>query len=176
MTFERLNIPEVLLFKPNRFIDERGFFSETYNKKLFDSAIGENINFVQDNFSESKKGVLRGIHYQEMPYSQAKLVRVSLGAVFDVAVDLRKESPNYLNWVGVELSDKNGHQLWIPEGFGHAFLTLSDVAHFSYKTSSFYNKESERTVLWDDPRIGINWPNISNIKISKKDLNGVNID
>lgn len=176
MIFEKLEIPGIYLLKPERFTDERGFFSETYNKKKFDSLLGKNIDFVQDNFSESKKGVIRGIHFQEYPHSQAKLVRVSFGKVFDVAVDLRKDSQTYLKWVGVELSAENGYQLWIPEGFGHAFLTLSNVAHFAYKTSSFYDKDSERTILWNDPKIGINWPEVSRVEISEKDLKGMNIE
>jgi dTDP-4-dehydrorhamnose 3,5-epimerase len=142
-------------------------------KKNFNKIIGKNIEFVQDNFSISKKGVFRGIHFQKKPYEQGKLVRVSLGRVIDIAVDLRKNSPTYLKWEKVELSDENRFQLWIPEGFGHAFFTLSDVAHFCYKTTNFYNKESEECIIWNDPTIGISFnENDIQMIISSKDLKG----
>ena len=134
------------------------------------------IEFVQDNFSMSRKGVLRGIHYQKEPFSQGKLVSVTSGSVYDVAVDLRKDSSTYLKWFGIELNEENGFQLWIPEGFGHAFLTLSESAHFCYKTTNFYNKDSEVTISWDDPKIAIDWSMFDlEIIISSKDLEGKNI-
>jgi len=172
MEFKRLKIPDVILIEPPSFEDDRGFFYESYNKKEFDKIVGEEINFVQDNFSCSSSGVLRGIHYQEYPFSQGKLVRVSKGKVFDVAIDLREESPFYLSWVSAELSDENKRQLWIPEGFGHAFLTLSDEAHFNYKTTNFYNPSFEKTIIWNDSKIGIKWPEVENLNISEKDLKG----
>ena len=175
MDYEKLNIQDLYLFKPKRYIDDRGFFTEAYNKKVFDNIIGKEIEFVQDNFSYSKYGVLRGIHLQNKPFSQGKLVRVTRGEVFDVAVDLRENSPFYLKWVSAVLSEENRNQLWIPEGFGHGFLTLSEEAHFNYKTTSFYDKSSERTILWNDPKINIDWPKIKEIKISDKDALGENI-
>lgn len=176
MDYEKLNIQDLYLFKPKRYFDDRGFFTETYNKKVFDSIIGKEIEFVQDNFSMSRKGVLRGIHFQEEPFAQGKLVSVSSGSVYDVAVDLRKNSSTYLKWFGIELNEENGFQLWIPEGFGHAFLTLSESAHFCYKTTNFYNKKSEVTISWNDPKIGIDWSMFDlEIIISPKDLEGKNI-
>ena len=176
MSFKKLAIPDVILFKPNVFKDDRGFFQESYNQKYFNKAVGKQINFFQDNHSFSNKYVLRGIHFQMDPSAQGKLVRVVSGKVFDIAVDLRVNSPTYGEWVGEILSGENHKQLWIPEGFGHAFLTLSNVAHFAYKTSSFYDKDSERTILWNDPKIGINWPEVSGVEISEKDLKGMNIE
>lgn len=176
MDYEKLNLQDLYLFKPKRYFDDRGFFTETYNKKVFNSIIGKEIEFVQDNFSMSRRGVLRGIHFQEEPFSQGKLVSVTSGSVYDVAVDLRKNSSTYLKWFGIELNKENGFQLWIPEGFGHAFLTLSESAHFCYKTTNFYNKDSEVTISWNDPKIGIDWSMFDlEIIISPKDLEGKNI-
>lgn len=173
MELDKLKIPDLIVLKPKKFKDERGYFQETYNKKQFNKFVGRKVNFVQDNFSVSKKGVLRGIHFQKKPFEQGKLVRVSMGRVIDIAVDLRENSETYLQWDKIELSEENGYQLWIPEGFGHAFFTLSDIAHFCYKTTNFYNPASEDCIIWNDPKIGIifDTENIP-IKISPKDKLG----
>jgi len=163
----------VILIQPKKFGDDRGFFYESYNKKKIDSVIGREINFVQDNFSQSHKGVFRGIHYQKKPYEQGKLVSVTLGSVDDYVVDLRKDSNTYLQWEKYVLSNNNGHQLWIPEGFGHAFLATSEIVHFSYKTSDFYNKDSEECIMWNDPKINLILDDKYKIKISEKDQNGI---
>lgn len=147
-----------LLIKPKVFGDERGWFFESWNQKKFNSAVGENVIFSQDNHSRSVRGVLRGLHYQLDPEPQAKLVRASYGSIFDVAVDIRSESETYGKWVGAELTSSNHHQLWIPEGFAHAFLTLSEVAEVQYKARGFWNKECERAIRWNDPKINIEWP------------------
>jgi dTDP-4-dehydrorhamnose 3,5-epimerase len=157
MEFERLAIPEVILLKPKVFGDERGFFMESWNQEAFDRIVGEPVKFVQDNHSRSTKGVLRGLHYQLPPMAQGKLVRVTQGEVFDVAVDIRRSSPTFGKWVGATLSGENHHQLWIPPGFAHGFLTLSDTADFLYKTTAFYSKELERGIRWDDPDIAVDW-------------------
>jgi dTDP-4-dehydrorhamnose 3,5-epimerase len=150
-------IPEVLVIEPKIFGDARGFFYESFNQKAFNDATGLNLNFVQDNHSRSAKGVLRGLHYQiEQP--QGKLVRVVRGAVFDVAVDLRKSSTTFGLWVGVELSEDNHKQLWIPAGFAHGFLVNSDSAEFLYKTTDYYAPENERCIRWNDPMLAISWP------------------
>lgn len=167
-----LKIPDVKLIEPDVFEDERGFFYESFNQQKFNEAIGENITFVQDNHSKSSKGVLRGLHYQEPPFAQGKLVRVIAGEVFDVAVDIRKESPTYGQWVSEILSAENKKQLWIPKGFAHGFLTLSDEADFLYKTTNFYNQKNEGCILWNDIFLNIKWPYQSKYIISKKDLNG----
>ncbi|MGV2878308.1 dTDP-4-dehydrorhamnose 3,5-epimerase [Pantoea vagans] len=151
-------IPDVKIFEPAVFGDERGFFFESFSQKKFDNAVGRHVEFVQDNHSKSSKGVLRGLHYQLNPFAQGKLVRCVAGAVFDVAVDIRKQSPFFGQWVGVELSSENKRQLWIPEGFAHGFLTLTDNTEFVYKTTNFYSKESERSIIWNDPLINIDWP------------------
>ena len=166
-----LKIPDVKLIEPDVFEDERGFFYESFNQQKFNEAIGENIIFVQDNHSKSSKGVLRGLHFQEAPFAQDKLVRVVIGEVFDVAVDIRKDSPTYGQWVSEILSAENKKQLWIPEGFAHGFLTLSNQAEVVYKTTAFYNQESDRTIRFDDRTINISWPRMQYI-LSKKDLNG----
>ncbi len=149
-------IPDVVLLEPKLFGDERGFFYESWSERTFQQ-LGLPTRFVQDNHSRSLRGVLRGIHYQ-VHQPQAKLVRVLTGEVFDVAVDLRRSSPTFGRWVGAFLSETNHRQLWIPQGFGHAFLVLSDVAEFAYKTSEFYAPEHERTLLWNDPALAIEWP------------------
>ena len=148
----------VLLITPPAFGDERGWFMESWNQRKFDEAVGEAVVFSQDNHSCSARGVLRGLHYQLTPEPQAKLVRASVGAIFDVAVDIRAGSPTFGQWVGAELSAENKAQLWIPEGFAHGFLTLSEVAEVQYKARGFWNKACERALLWDDPAIGIDWP------------------
>lgn len=152
------DIPEVLILEPRVFEDERGFFMESFNQRLFDDAVGTHYDFVQDNHSRSKKGVLRGLHYQLPPHAQGKLVRVTSGTVFDVAVDIRKSSPTFGKWVGVELSAENRRQLWIPPGFAHGFLVLSDWADFLYKTTAYYAPEAQRCIRWDDASLGIAWP------------------
>ena len=158
----------VVVLKPKVFEDARGYFFESYNTNLFKQA-GLDLNFVQDNQSLSQKGVLRGLHFQNNPWAQGKLVRVITGAVFDVAVDIRKSSPTYGQWFGVELNAKNKWMMYIPEGFAHGFLTLEDNTIFSYKCTNFYNKESEGSLLWNDPDIGIQW-DIEHPLLSDKDL------
>jgi len=160
MKIERTAIPDVLRIEPKVFGDERGFFMESFNQKAFDDAVGHHVAFVQDNHSRSAKGVLRGLHYQLPPHAQGKLVRVVSGAVFDVAVDMRRSSATFGQWVGDELSASNHRQLWIPPGFAHGFLVLSDTADFLYKTTDYYAPQSERAVCWDDPRLAIAWPDI----------------
>ena len=163
-----LNIPDVLLIEPQVFGDERGFFYESFNQNKFEEAIGRKIDFVQDNHSKSVRGVLRGLHYQLTPKAQGKLVRVIQGEVFDVAVDLRQSSPTFGKWVGGILSSDNKKQLWIPEGFAHGFLTLSDTAEFLYKTTDFYSKNHEEAIQWNDKIIGIDWP-MNEVSLSSKD-------
>jgi dTDP-4-dehydrorhamnose 3,5-epimerase len=163
-----LSIPDVLLIEPQVFGDDRGFFYESFNQNKFEEAMGKKINFVQDNHSKSVKGVLRGLHYQLTPKAQGKLVRVIQGEVFDVAVDLRQSSPTFGKWVGEIISADNKKQLWIPEGFAHGFLTLSDTAEFLYKTTDFYSKDHEQAIQWNDKTIGINWP-IQDVSLSSKD-------
>lgn len=150
-------LPEVLIFEPEVFGDTRGFFFESFNQRVFNEATGRNYNFVQDNHSRSAQGVLRGLHYQ-IRQPQGKLVRVARGSVFDVAVDLRKSSPNFGKWIGVELSEANQRQIWIPPGFGHGFLVTSESADFLYKTTDYYAPEHARCVVWNDPVLGIEWP------------------
>jgi dTDP-4-dehydrorhamnose 3,5-epimerase len=166
---EQTDLAEVLVLTPRRFQDERGFFAESYNKRAFAEAVGSDIEFVQDNHSLSMKGVLRGLHYQLPPRAQGKLVRAAVGEIFDVAVDIRRRSPTFRRWVGVRLSAENGKQLWIPEGFAHGFLTLSDRAEVLYKASAYYAPESEGSLVWNDPDIGIEWPVESPPLLSPKD-------
>ncbi|EMZ5219852.1 dTDP-4-dehydrorhamnose 3,5-epimerase [Salmonella enterica] len=169
MNVIKTEIPDVLIFEPKVFSDERGFFMESFNQKVFEEAVGRKIEFVQDNHSKSTKGVLRGLHYQVEPYAQGKLVRCIAGEVFDVAVDIRNDSETFGKWVGVNISSENKRQLWIPEGFAHGFLVLSDSADFLYKTSNYYSPIHERGIVWNDPTININWPiNIDKI-LSEKD-------
>lgn len=151
-------LPEVLLIEPKVFGDSRGFFVESWNEERFNKALGYDVHFVQDNHSRSSRGVLRGLHYQLDPQPQGKLVRCVSGAVFDVAVDMRRSSPRFGRWVGYELSADNQRQMWIPPGFAHGFLVLSETADFLYKTSGRYAPECEGAVRWDDPRIGVAWP------------------
>ena len=169
-------IPEVLILEPKVFGDARGFFFESFNQKAFNEATGLDLNFVQDNHSRSAKGVLRGLHYQLPPHAQGKLVRVVRGAVFDVAVDIRQGSPTFGHWVGVELSEDNHRQLWIPPGFAHGFLTLSDSADFLYKTTDYYAPSHERCIAWNDPTIGVQWPDIGMAPLlSAKDQTGLSL-
>ena len=151
-------IPEVKIIEPTVFGDERGFFFESFHQSRFEQATGYAVNFIQDNHSRSVKGVLRGLHYQLSPHAQAKLVRCVQGEVFDVAVDIRRGSATFGKWVGVHLSAENKRQLWIPEGFAHGFVTLSESADFLYKTSNYYAAQSERAILWNDPELAIDWP------------------
>lgn len=164
-------IPEVLIVEPKVFGDDRGFFYESFNQRQWETATGLSPSFVQDNHSRSVRGVLRGLHYQ-IEQAQGKLVRCVLGEVFDVAVDIRKSSATFGKWVGVHLSAANKRQLWVPEGFAHGFLVLSDVAEFLYKTTDYYAPEHERCIIWNDPDIGIEWPFDETPKLSGKDAQG----
>lgn len=164
-------LPGVLILEPRVFGDARGFFMESYNQHAFEEAVGRSVNFVQDNHSRSRGGVLRGIHYQ-LQQPQGKLVRVTHGRVYDVAVDLRRSSPCFGAWTGVELSAENHRQLWVPEGFGHAFLVLSESADFLYKTTDYYHPASERCIRYDDPALAIQWPSMGELALSDKDRNG----
>jgi dTDP-4-dehydrorhamnose 3,5-epimerase len=165
-------IPGVILFDPRVFGDSRGFFFESYNQRAFQDATGWAPAFVQDNHSGSARNVLRGLHYQ-ITQPQGKLVRVVAGAVFDVAVDIRKSSPTFGQWVGANLSAENKRQMWVPPGFAHGFLVLSDFAEFLYKTTDFYAPEHERCICWDDPDIGIDWPLTGEPLLSQKDRQGL---
>ena len=168
------SIPEVLIVEPKVHGDARGFFFESYNEKAFRDATGMSPVFVQDNHSRSAKGVLRGLHYQ-LHQPQGKLVRVVRGSAFDVAVDVRKKSPTFGRWVGVELSEENHRQLWIPEGFAHGFLVTSESADFVYKATDYYAPQHERCIAWNDPQIGIDWPLQSEPSLSAKDAAGVQL-
>lgn len=167
-----LAIPEVILFEPKVFGDDRGFFFESFNQAQFDAAVGRPVNFVQDNHSRSARNVLRGLHYQ-IQQAQGKLVRVVAGEVFDVAVDLRRSSPTFGQWVGAVLSAENKKQLWVPEGFGHGFVVLSESADFLYKTSDFYAPKHERCIIWNDPDLAIDWPQQGDPVLSEKDKKGL---
>lgn len=164
-------IPDVLIIEPKVFGDARGFFFESFNERVFAQAMGLDLNFVQDNHSRSARGVLRGLHYQ-LQQPQGKLVRVVRGSVFDVAVDLRRRSPHFGRWVGVELSEDNHRQMWVPPGFAHGFLVTSESADFLYKTTDYYAPEHERCVAWNDPVIGIQWPLGAAPVLSGKDQQG----
>ncbi|EPO1788045.1 dTDP-4-dehydrorhamnose 3,5-epimerase [Cronobacter turicensis] len=161
-------IPDVLILEPKVFGDDRGFFFESFNQRIFEEAVGRKVEFVQDNHSKSAKGVLRGLHYQLAPHAQAKLVRCLQGAIYDVAVDIRLGSPTFGQWVGAELSAENKHQIWIPEGFAHGFIALERDTEILYKTNDFYSKECERSIKWDDEQLNIAWPEKAGI-ISEKD-------
>jgi dTDP-4-dehydrorhamnose 3,5-epimerase len=164
-------IPDVILFEPKVFGDDRGFFFESFNQQSFEEAVGRPVSFVQDNHSKSARHVLRGLHYQ-IQQAQGKLVRVVQGEVFDVAVDIRKSSPTFGQWVGVHLSADNKHQLWVPEGFAHGFMVLSESAEFVYKTTNYYAPAHERSIVWNDPDIAIRWPVDTAPLLSSKDLAG----
>ena len=166
-------IPDVLILEPKVYGDERGFFFESFNAKVFAEATGLDVNFVQDNHSKSVKNVLRGLHYQLPPKTQGKLVSVMQGKVFDVAVDLRKSSKTFGQWIGKILSDENKHQLWIPSGFAHGFVVLSESAEFLYKTTGYYAPDFERCIAWNDPAICISWPAGIQPQLSAKDQAGV---
>lgn len=172
MKVSRLQIPEVILIEPTVYTDERGYFFESYKKKNLDGLVGRELEFVQDNYSKSKKGVLRGLHFQSKPHSQGKLVSVVSGSVFDVAVDVRENSPTYGRWVGENLSSENSKQLWIPPGFAHGFLAMSDSI-VCYKCTNYYSPNFENIIRWDCPLINILWPSIdSDIILSDKDKMG----
>lgn len=165
------SIPDLLILEPKVYDDERGYFFESFNQKDFNDAVNRDVKFVQDNHSYSKNRVLRGLHMQTRR-PQGKLVRVAVGCVFDVAVDLRSKSSTFGRWVGIELSEINRRQLWIPEGFAHGFYVQSEYAHFIYKTTDYYDSGSEMTISWDDPTLNIKWPNSAEPIISHKDLEG----
>ena len=167
-------IPDVLILEPKVFGDARGFFFESFNQKAFNDATGLDVNFVQDNHSRSARGVLRGLHYQ-VQQAQGKLVRVVRGAVFDVAVDIRRQSPTFGQWVGFELSEDNHRQLWVPPGLAHGFLVLSDAADFLYKTTDYYAPQHERCIAWNDPEISIQWPAGVQPLLSPKDQLGTTL-
>ena len=170
MAVHRTDIADVFIFEPKVFGDERGFFLESFSQKGFDEAVGRHVDFVQDNHSRSARGVLRGLHFQKAPKAQGKLVRVTAGAVFDVAVDIRRGSPTFGRWVGVELSGENHRQMWIPAGLAHGFLVLTETADFLYKTTEFYSPADEGAVRWDDPDLAIAWPDVGEApKLSAKD-------
>ena len=165
--FKKLEIPDVIMIKPKVFEDERGFFMETYKKEDFDEKAGINGEFIQDNHSKSKRGVLRGLHFQKEPYAQAKIVRCIRGAIYDVAVDLRKNSPTFGNYVGINLSEDNMYQLYIPGGCAHGFLVVSDAAEVIYKVDNSYAPDFESGLRWNDPDVDIPWPNKNPILSSK---------
>ncbi|WP_426168226.1 dTDP-4-dehydrorhamnose 3,5-epimerase [Pseudoduganella sp. R-34] len=171
MNATRMSIPDVVLIEPKVFGDERGFFYESFNQRAFNQAIGREVTFVQDNHSRSARTVLRGLHYQ-IQHPQGKLVRVTHGVVYDVAVDLRRSSPTFGQYVGVELSAENKRMLWIPEGFAHGFVVLSENAEFLYKTTDFWYPEFERSLAWNDPTVGIAWPFEGAPALSAKDQAG----
>ena len=170
MQVEKTAIADVFIVQPKVFGDARGFFLESFNQAAFDTAVGHHVDFVQDNHSRSSRGVLRGLHFQKAPRAQGKLVRVTAGAVFDVAVDIRRDSATFGRWVGVELTGDNHRQLWIPPGLAHGFLVLSETADFLYKTTEFYSPADEGAVRWDDPDLAIAWPDVGEApKLSAKD-------
>jgi len=174
MNFTQTNIPDVVIIDPAVFTDERGWFMESFNQQKFEQGLQQlglplPRPFVQDNHSCSKKGVLRGLHYQLPPHAQGKLVRVTHGAAFDVAVDIRQGSPTFGQWAGVELSASNHRMLWIPEGFAHGFVALAEDTHFLYKTTDFYARDCEAAIRWDDPSIAIAWPDSETLIINAKD-------
>ena len=174
MQATRLVIPDVVLIEPKVFGDARGFFYESFNQRAFNEATGTNYPFVQDNHSRSSQGVLRGLHYQ-IQQAQGKLVRVVQGAVFDVAVDIRKSSPTFGQWVGAELSADNHRQLWVPPGFAHGFVVLSDTAEFLYKTTDYYAPQHERCIAWNDPALAIDWQFAGEPRLSAKDAQGLSL-
>lgn len=175
MNVVQTNIPDVIVFEPKVFGDDRGFFFESFNQNVFEQAVGKHYDFVQDNHSKSSKAVLRGLHYQ-VQQAQGKLVRVVSGEVFDVAVDIRRSSPTFGQWVGHHLSGENKKQMWVPPGFAHGFLVLSETAEFLYKTTDFYAPAHERCIIWNDAEIGIEWPDIGTApQLSGKDQQGLHL-
>tara|TARA_B100000212_G_scaffold196365_1_gene148168 strand:- start:275 stop:883 length:609 start_codon:yes stop_codon:yes gene_type:complete len=176
-THKGIILKDLIIFEPNVIEDDRGYFMESWNQKKFNDITGKNINFCQDNHSRSIQGVLRGLHYQLNPCPQEKLVRCTKGCIFDVVVDIRRYSPTYGDWGGIKLSEKNNKQLWIPKGFAHGFLTLSEIAEVQYKTNSFWNKKYERSIIWDDENLKIDWFMETNLKepiLSDKDASAPN--
>ncbi|HMW22849.1 MAG TPA: dTDP-4-dehydrorhamnose 3,5-epimerase [Burkholderiaceae bacterium] len=170
MNIVRTSIPDLLILEPQVFGDARGFFLESWSQRRFDEAVGHPVTFVQDNHSRSAQGVLRGLHFQLPPHAQGKLVRVVQGRVFDVAVDIRRRSPTFGRWVGVELSADNHRQFWIPPGFAHGFMVLSESADFLYKTTDFHAPQAEGALRWNDPALGIDWPEVGTPRLlSAKD-------
>jgi dTDP-4-dehydrorhamnose 3,5-epimerase len=177
LKFQRLDIPDILLIKPLVHGDDRGFFAETYRKDLFEEALGYKVNFVQDNESKSSKGILRGLHYQLPPYAQAKLVRVIEGKVLDVCVDIRSSSPTFGQHISVELSSENKYQLFVPHGFAHGFVVISDSATFAYKVDNYYSPTHDRGIAYDDNDLSIDWQTPKNLlKLSEKDKNHPSLD
>ena len=172
MNVQSLSIPEVILIEPKVYADDRGFFFESFNQQKFEKLTGISASFVQDNQSKSERGVLRGLHYQMPPKAQGKLIRVIQGEIFDVAVDIRKSSPNFGQWVGEILSGENKKQLWIPEGFAHGFVTISETAEVLYKATDYYAPELERSIIWNDEDIDIQWP-LKDPNLSHKDMMAV---
>jgi dTDP-4-dehydrorhamnose 3,5-epimerase len=166
---EQTALAQLLVLTPRYFRDERGFFVESYNRRAFAEATGSDVEFVQDNHSRSSRGVLRGLHYQLPPHAQGKLVRVVAGEIFDVAVDLRRASPDFGRWFGIKLSAEKGNQLWIPAGFAHGFLTLSETADVLYKATAYYSSADEGSLAWDDPDVRIEWPLTTEPILSEKD-------
>jgi len=175
MKATRLAVPDVILFEPKVFGDDRGFFFESFNHAQFEKAIGQKVNFAQDNHSKSAKNVLRGLHYQ-IQQPQGKLVRVIAGEVFDVAVDIRRNSPTFGKWVGEILTAENKKQVWMPEGFAHGFMVLSDSAEFLYKTTDYYAPQYERCITWNDPLLNVQWPIQGEPILSAKDAQGVSLE
>ena len=172
MKFSRAEIPDIIIIEPSVFSDDRGYFFESFKQNELNEFLGYDVMFCQDNESKSSYGVLRGLHYQKPPFAQAKLVRVIQGNVLDVAVDIRKDSPTFGKHISIELNDKNKKQLFIPRGFAHGFVVLSESAIFSYKVDNYYNKESDRGIAFNDPGLGIDWKiNNQDLQISYKDLN-----
>lgn len=171
MQIKETNIEGLLVLRPRRFEDERGYFFESFNQQQFSQLVNQTIEFVQDNESVSKKGVVRGLHFQSPPHAQGKLVRVASGSVLDVAVDIRKNSPTYGQWHAELLSAENGTQFWIPAGFAHGFVALEDQTQFLYKCTNYYAPSAEATLLWNDPQLNIDW-NCSNPIVSEKDKQG----
>lgn len=170
-------LPEVLIVEPMVFGDERGFFMESYNQRAFGDLIGKSVLFVQDNHSRSSRGVLRGLHYQLPPRAQGKLVRVVTGKIFDVAVDMRRRSPQFGHWVGTELSGDTFSSVWIPAGFAHGFLVLSEIADVIYKATDYYSPDTQESLRWDDPQIAIKWPDVGGApKVSDKDAAAKNLE
>jgi len=177
MHIEKTSLPDVLVVRPRIFHDDRGFFLESWNQREFDQAVGREVRFVQDNHSRSKRGVLRGLHYQVSPVAQAKLVTVMSGKIFDVAVDLRPASPTLGKWIGEELCGDERTSLWIPEGFAHGFLVLSETADVLYKTTDFYSPQHERCIQWNDAALGVRWPSgEDHLIVSPKDNCGVSFE
>ncbi|WP_311748190.1 dTDP-4-dehydrorhamnose 3,5-epimerase [Proteus penneri] len=174
MNIIKTEIPDVLILEPKVFGDHRGFFYESFNQKIFEEVVGYPVSFVQDNHSKSNKNILRGLHYQTKN-TQGKLVRVISGEVFDVAIDIRKDSPTFGKWVGAILSAENKYQLWIPKGFAHGFYVISEEAEFVYKCTDYYNPSAESSIIWNDEDINITWPNICTPILSDKDKNGLTL-